>query len=145
VKWNREACGLLVTALFDAAFYYAWCLTCYQPRQYMEKVCGEEPGEMRDFVCGECTAKSVPDALFIRPCPKCGVDIQKLVGCDHITCTSCGEHWCWRCGLGCGTPENTYNHMNNCRGDEVYESFRNAPQFHELEIDDYDEEYDDFY
>ncbi|KAF9535195.1 hypothetical protein CPB83DRAFT_843643 [Crepidotus variabilis] len=35
-----------------------------------------------------------------RPCPGCGVVVEKSAGCDHITCRGpgCKVHFCWRCG-----------------------------------------------
>ena len=31
-------------------------------------------------------------------CPKCGVPIEKNLGCRHMHCTMCDHHWCWSCG-----------------------------------------------
>ncbi|KAM7193728.1 hypothetical protein V8F33_007662 [Rhypophila sp. PSN 637] len=33
-----------------------------------------------------------------KPCPKCRTMIEKIDGCNHIHCTSCGTHFCYRCG-----------------------------------------------
>ena len=32
-----------------------------------------------------------------KPCPECGVDIQKNGGCNAMTCTRCHHHFCWIC------------------------------------------------
>lgn len=32
-----------------------------------------------------------------KPCPGCGVPIEKNDGCNHMTCSNCQEHWCWVC------------------------------------------------
>ena len=32
-----------------------------------------------------------------KPCPQCGVMIQKSYGCNHMECTMCGTHICWFC------------------------------------------------
>lgn len=31
-------------------------------------------------------------------CPRCSTMTSKKNGCDHILCTMCGTHWCYRCG-----------------------------------------------
>jgi len=33
-----------------------------------------------------------------RPCPECGAAVEKIEGCNHMTCR-CGAEWCWMCGL----------------------------------------------
>jgi hypothetical protein len=30
-------------------------------------------------------------------CPKCATAIYKMIGCDHITCSECMTHFCWKC------------------------------------------------
>ena len=38
-----------------------------------------------------------------KPCPKCGIAIEKNNGCQHMTCRTssggdgCGYEWCWQC------------------------------------------------
>jgi len=35
-----------------------------------------------------------------KPCPKCGIRIEKIDGCSHMTCKqfSCQYEFCWECG-----------------------------------------------
>jgi len=51
-----------------------------------------------------CDAESA-NATFIarhcKPCPKCGKNIFKQDGCNHVTCT-CGQSMCWLCGAATG-------------------------------------------
>eukprot|EP00931_Biecheleriopsis_adriatica_P119043 TRINITY_DN94332_c0_g1_i1.p1 TRINITY_DN94332_c0_g1~~TRINITY_DN94332_c0_g1_i1.p1 ORF type:complete len:437 (-),score=53.10 TRINITY_DN94332_c0_g1_i1:29-1339(-) len=32
-----------------------------------------------------------------KACPGCGVRTLRSMGCNHMTCTQCGAHWCWVC------------------------------------------------
>lgn len=45
------------------------------------------------------TAKMLDDVSKTCPNPKgCGCRIQKIDGCDHMTCRRCRWEFCWRCG-----------------------------------------------
>ncbi|KAG9311926.1 hypothetical protein JVU11DRAFT_8187 [Chiua virens] len=46
----------------------------------------------------------------VKKCPQCHVPIEKLEGCNHISCR-CGAHICWRC-MGIFTQETIYPHMH---------------------------------
>jgi eukaryotic-like serine/threonine-protein kinase len=60
-----------------------------------------DPGavERRARAAVDDAASSAHIATNTRPCPRCGVRVEKNGGCDHMTCR-CGMHWSW---LG-GTP-----------------------------------------
>ncbi|CAK6957270.1 E3 ubiquitin-protein ligase RNF14 [Scomber scombrus] len=45
-------------------------------------------------------------------CPRCGTNIQKVDGCNKMTCTSCKRYFCWLC-LGVLSKVNPYSHFNN--------------------------------
>ena len=49
-----------------------------------------------------------------RFCPNCRIRVQKVLGCDHMTCTRCKYEWCWLCG-----EEYKSNHMSKCRVLEI--------------------------
>ncbi|CAG2112401.1 unnamed protein product [Medioppia subpectinata] len=36
-------------------------------------------------------------ASTTKSCPGCGSPIEKNYGCDHMTCTVCGNEFCWLC------------------------------------------------
>jgi hypothetical protein len=33
-----------------------------------------------------------------RPCPKCGMSIERVDGCNHMRCSQCQDYFCWECG-----------------------------------------------
>jgi hypothetical protein len=103
---NKQALAIhRVRKHLDPQFYYAWCLGCYQVKEYREKACGEEIPDLKDFKCVECTSTSITTTT----CPGCKVEVQKESGCDHITCL-CGTHFCYVCGEA-HSPEEIYEHI----------------------------------
>ena len=57
----------------------------------------------------------------LKQCPKCKRWVEKISGCDHITC-SCGTPFCYRCGR---IKESDYNH--GCRYCDNSSFFINDP------------------
>jgi len=39
--------------------------------------------------------------MNIRECPKCGARVERVSGCNLMTCR-CGQYFCWLCGGGTG-------------------------------------------
>lgn len=121
MKHNPRGCELIRRGVpeFDAAWLYAWCVQCYRPEQWMEKACGREGEEptVTGFVCEGCRTATPEILVNARECPSCDVMTEKTMGCDHITCRNCSDHWCWRCGAGGFTGTSIYGHIYNCRGD----------------------------
>jgi len=117
---NREACMLIkAVKLFDPNWYYAWCLKCYKPKEYLAHECSRDiPGNIKDgFTCSECAAKKPKekkehgegiDGDSIK-CPSCKAPVFKDGGCDHIACV-CGIHWCYHCGVEFDY-DNIYEHI----------------------------------
>ncbi|KAF1850949.1 uncharacterized protein K460DRAFT_302543 [Cucurbitaria berberidis CBS 394.84] len=50
-------------------------------------------------------------ALGAKPCPQCGLNIQKNGGCDHMTCQHCRQHFCWQCLV---LYSNNFQHAEGC-------------------------------
>ncbi|KAJ4337619.1 hypothetical protein N0V87_004575 [Didymella glomerata] len=50
--------------------------------------------------------------LGAKPCPKCGVNIEKQGGCDHMNCQRCRHNFCWEC-LG-QYNGNANSHAEHC-------------------------------
>lgn len=77
----------------------AWkCGTC---QKFFCSDCHVEKGGMRDeaHVCNE-EAKATASLIQkeTHPCPKCGVRIYKIDGCDQMWCVSCHTTFSWKTG-----------------------------------------------
>ncbi|KAG2108426.1 uncharacterized protein F5147DRAFT_773630 [Suillus discolor] len=51
----------------------------------------------------------------VKKCPTCQALIEKVDGCNHMTCTLCDSHICWRC-MGVFSRSTIYEHMNRDHG-----------------------------
>lgn len=76
------------------------------------------------LTCAERRSLSDPNERLFRrwslenstkPCPNCGIYIQKVTGCNHMTCTGCKAHWCWVCS-GRYPSQDIYDHMQKSHG-----------------------------
>ncbi|XP_053145935.1 E3 ubiquitin-protein ligase RNF14 [Hemicordylus capensis] len=47
-----------------------------------------------------------------KSCPCCGTPIEKLDGCNKMTCTGCMQYFCWLC-MGSLSRANPYRHFND--------------------------------
>ncbi|KAF8582786.1 hypothetical protein K439DRAFT_131801 [Ramaria rubella] len=63
----------------------------------------------------ESLNKRWKEANNVRGCPECTAPIEKIDGCNHITCPRCRTHFCWVC-LGKFAPGEIYIHMNRAHG-----------------------------
>ncbi|OBT79327.1 hypothetical protein VF21_01841 [Pseudogymnoascus sp. 05NY08] len=100
---------------------YAWCEACGVAKQYMQRVCANgAPPEVKGWKCEPCGA--VEEGVF-KECPGCTTMVQKVDGCNHITCTveGCETEWCFVC-RGVFDGGTIYGHMEEDHGgygDEV--------------------------
>ncbi|RKP27945.1 hypothetical protein SYNPS1DRAFT_26425 [Syncephalis pseudoplumigaleata] len=73
-------------------------------------------------------------------CPTCHCSIQKAFGCNHMTCSVCGTHFCYLCGAYL-TPNSVLDHFNvqggRC-GNRLFEDLGADPE--QLFLDAYQEE-----
>ena len=77
--------------------------------------CEEESHE--GLTCAERRLQVDPEKLKeklgFRRCPQCSAWIEKVGGCNHITC-KCGSHICWRC-MGHIPVSDMYKHLSKAR------------------------------
>ncbi|KAH9016423.1 hypothetical protein EDB83DRAFT_232584 [Lactarius deliciosus] len=71
---------------------YAWCMRCQKTIEFYgaDHSCdGNGTSELDDLVKQQGW----------KYCPSCKTPIQKVSGCNHMTCTSaCNTHFCYHCG-----------------------------------------------
>lgn len=46
-----------------------------------------------------------------RQCPNCSIYVDKIDGCNKMTCTKCHSYFCWSCGSGL-SKTNPYSHFH---------------------------------
>ena len=54
------------------------------------------------FACSAGTADDLFSVMAVlqkncKLCPACGMAIERSEGCNHMICTSCGGHFCYKC------------------------------------------------
>ena len=61
-----------------------------------------------------------------KTCPKCHSNIQKLNGCDHMTCSRCRAEFCWECLVlyRSGDTPYTAEHATTCPNSYQQERLR---------------------
>jgi len=82
-----------------------WPISCETLEKWKETV-AEEVGTSEgngEAKAGEESFNDVAQRLWLkantRPCPQCKAPIEKMEGCNHMTCTnhSCRHEFCWIC------------------------------------------------
>lgn len=87
------------------------CTSCHVPHE------GKTCAEYKDEASGGYEAlKKVKKELGIKDCPKCTTPLEKIEGCNHMTCRGCGSHICWVCLEVFLTSPPCYDHMNAKHG-----------------------------
>ncbi|KAF8468898.1 hypothetical protein BDZ91DRAFT_77927 [Kalaharituber pfeilii] len=131
-------------------WFSAWCQGCNTASRVLERACGAEPPQLTDFQCHIC--RPPPEEVQLeaaaaierrkknrlKECPKCKTMVEKVMGCNHITCTVCAAHWCWKCDflsphIGKPGSEDVYKHMELTHGS--YYDFNIMEQEHEEQAD----------
>ncbi|XP_077361887.1 E3 ubiquitin-protein ligase RNF14 [Festucalex cinctus] len=138
----RHACGAAVLAEPDSTMaicsvcQYAFCTLCKMGYHGLShcKIPAEELRSLRDeYLSATAEGKKFLEQRFgkrviqkaveesfsrdwlndnAKCCPYCGTNIQKVDGCNKMTCTSCHHYFCWLC-LGLLNKANPYSHFNN--------------------------------
>jgi hypothetical protein len=113
----KPDCGMIYRANSTMKFNTcAKCLTvtctfCHAPHE------GKTCAEYKDEVSGGYQAtQKLKKELGIKDCPKCMTPLEKIEGCNHMTCGGCGTHICWICLEVFSEAGPCYKHMGAKHG-----------------------------
>ncbi len=81
-------------------------VTCPACRKQLCSLCGLTHKETSYLSTCPQMMMSVNNSKSIKPCPNCGIVIQKNDGCLHMFCNKCKHHFCWQCGKLISKKEN---------------------------------------
>lgn len=82
------------------------CTRCH--KSHPGKPC---PGSKASSVLSD----KIKEDLGIKACPKCARLMEKIDGCNHVTC-KCGAHVCWVCLASFEESDHCYGHMRSIHG-----------------------------
>ncbi|KAK0152937.1 E3 ubiquitin-protein ligase RNF14 [Merluccius polli] len=138
----RQSCGSAVMLEPDAtmgicpACQYAFCTLCklgYHGLSHCKVTSDELRGLRDDYLGASAEEKKFMEQRFgkrviqraveesfsrewlsdnCKRCPRCSTNIQKVDGCNKMTCSSCRQYFCWLC-LGQLSKVNPYSHFNS--------------------------------
>ncbi|KAL7938212.1 hypothetical protein V8C35DRAFT_320095 [Trichoderma chlorosporum] len=63
--------------------------------------------------------KKLKENLGIKDCPSCKTPLEKISGCNHMTCTVCKCHICWVCLKTFASGDQVYDHMGKFHGGPI--------------------------
>ncbi|KAJ4318652.1 hypothetical protein N0V84_006740 [Fusarium piperis] len=90
------------------------CSSCHEP--HVEMTCAE----YKDIKSGGYAAfEKLKKEVGIKDCPKCETPLEKISGCNHVTCAGCKAHMCWVCMMTFPSGELVYDHMGKMHGSHV--------------------------
>ncbi|KHN96835.1 Zinc finger, C6HC-type [Metarhizium album ARSEF 1941] len=90
------------------------CSACHEPHVGMS--CAEH----RDLKSGGFAAfAKLKEKLGIKDCPKCATPLEKVSGCNHMTCAACKAHICWVCLMTFPRGCDVYEHMSKLHGGHI--------------------------
>ncbi|KAH0497125.1 hypothetical protein TgHK011_004456 [Trichoderma gracile] len=90
------------------------CSACHEPHVGMS--CADH----QDIKTGGYQAfMKLKKELGIKDCPKCKTPLEKISGCNHMTCIACKTHICWVCLMTFPESNDVYEHMRKLHGGHI--------------------------
>ena len=105
---DREVFRLLLVflcSICNAAILFLNCVSVSWPSVVVDKLQGRQKGRLM----GEEALRKEKELInevrnmeYInkeaKQCPSCRIAVQKSEGCNKMTCTNCGNFFCFKCG-----------------------------------------------
>lgn len=88
------------TAVTCGKCMHSFCSDCeFPPHSPVSCLLMKRWHDMRGYVELSKEEMQALDLMYsiTKPCPKCGVRIEKNQGCPHMTCRHCRYEFCWEC------------------------------------------------
>ncbi|EGR51620.1 uncharacterized protein TRIREDRAFT_103482 [Trichoderma reesei QM6a] len=90
------------------------CSACHEPHVGMS--CADH----QDIKTGGYQAfAKLKKELGIKDCPTCKTPLEKIDGCNHMTCIACKAHICWVCLMLFPNGTGIYAHMAKLHGGHI--------------------------
>lgn len=74
-----------------------WCWPCYAPA-HPGISCSQYKKEHATVDLWAKIRRADNHQRNAQRCPKCSIFIEKIDGCDHMSCSKCNAKFCYRCG-----------------------------------------------
>ena len=104
--FKMNVSGYAETIQANEDMHYIICCVCKNLKPYMRKECYRNSCFKYRLRCNDCSPK------IFRECPGCSVMIEKMDGCNHMTCSNCNTHFCWICMLAFD-EDTIYDHIRD--------------------------------
>ena len=110
-------CGFIYRSTTSGKAY-----TCPKCLEVTCTLCNDQHGVMtcadyKDLKSGGLEAfERFKKSMKIKDCPKCKTPIEKIDGCNHMTCGGCTAHLCWICLEIFPTGTLCYDHLSKEHG-----------------------------
>ncbi|KAF9003431.1 hypothetical protein BDQ17DRAFT_1242173 [Cyathus striatus] len=83
------------------------CSKCHaEAHEGLACIDGDDDGQFKEWA----------KAHDVKNCPGCNIPIERVEGCNHVTCTRCQTHTCWVCMATFPGGEGIYGHMRTAHG-----------------------------
>ncbi|KAK1778318.1 hypothetical protein QBC45DRAFT_377305 [Copromyces sp. CBS 386.78] len=125
------------------------CIRCQEGHAARGMTCLEFQDHLAQ---GAHSMARIKEEQGIKNCPTCSTFLVKDEGCNHVTCTVCDTHMCWKClevFTGDNAVDDVYRHLNAVHGriddyppDEDYYRYDDEEENEDDDDDDDDDRWE---